>query len=311
MNKPLLHVAVGVLEDQAGRILIAKRPEHAPQGGSWEFPGGKIEPGETPIQGLARELEEELAVTASAFEPLIKIPHDYPERSVLLDVWRVMSYRGKAVGREGQSIRWVSRSELAQYAFPEANTAIVNALRLPEYYGVLEGHSEQEVRANLAAMLSHRVGLVQFRLKSLVSPLTAEFFDELKTDCVNYGVDVLTNSSLALSERAPCDGLHLTSSDLFRYRQRPTGLKWWAASCHDQRELVRAAQLGVDFVVLAPVLRTATHPNAAPLGWDKFADLTVRAPLPIFALGGLQVSDLKFAKAAGAQGIAGISMFRT
>ncbi len=111
------------------KILITKRPDNKPQGGFWEFPGGKIERDETPTEGLFRELKEELAISVLEMRPFIKLEHEYPERSIILDVWMVEKFTGNARGNEGQTIAWVSIDQLNQYQFPEANRLIVDKLQ--------------------------------------------------------------------------------------------------------------------------------------------------------------------------------------
>ncbi len=126
-----LHVAAGVIVGPDGRILIAERATHRHQGGLWEFPGGKVEAGETAQSALARELWEELNIHVASARPLIQIRHRYPDKSVLLDVWRVESFSGEPHGREGQPLAWVEPEGLLEYAFPAANVPIVTAARLP------------------------------------------------------------------------------------------------------------------------------------------------------------------------------------
>ncbi len=125
---PLLHVAAAVIYNSDGDILIARRPEHKHQGGLWEFPGGKVETGESLLKALARELKEELGISQITASPFIQITHHYPERSVLLDVCRVTAFQGEAIGREGQPIAWVSPNTITDYDFPEANAPIIEAV---------------------------------------------------------------------------------------------------------------------------------------------------------------------------------------
>jgi len=127
----VLEVAVGVVLNEAGEVLIAQRAAHQHKGGLWEFPGGKIEAGEQAEAALCRELAEEvgLKIEACAASTLLDIRHDYPERSVLLRVFVVRAFRGEAHGREGQEVRWVQLDALDAYAFPEANAPIIGALR--------------------------------------------------------------------------------------------------------------------------------------------------------------------------------------
>ena len=128
MVSKVVDVAVAVILDARQRILIALRPDNSHQGGLWEFPGGKLEPGETVQQALVRELQEELAIRAVCFKPLIEIYHDYGDKSVHLNVWQVDRFEGHAIGREGQPLKWVQASQLKEYCFPEANKPIIKAL---------------------------------------------------------------------------------------------------------------------------------------------------------------------------------------
>ena len=126
--------AAGVLYNRQGEVLITRRARHVHQGGLWEFPGGKLEHGETAQQALARELHEELGIQVLNSEPLIRIYHDYADKNILLDVWRVRKYSGEAHGREGQPLQWVEPDRLSRFSFPEANLPIINAVGLPEQY---------------------------------------------------------------------------------------------------------------------------------------------------------------------------------
>ena len=141
-----IHVAAAVIRGADGQILLAKRPEDKHQGGLWEFPGGKVESGETVQAALARELEEELDIRPTAARPLIQVRHDYPDKQVLLDVWEVSAFTGEPHGAEGQPLAWVSPRQLGDYEFPAANRPIVAAARLPEQYLITpEGLSGPEL----------------------------------------------------------------------------------------------------------------------------------------------------------------------
>lgn len=124
----LVHVAVGVIQNNEGMICIAKRPEGKHLEGYWEFPGGKVETGESVQSALTRELQEELNIVAECTLPLIAIKHEYPTKTVFLDVHIVNKFSGEASGKEGQEIRWVKKNELENYSFPEANRAIISAI---------------------------------------------------------------------------------------------------------------------------------------------------------------------------------------
>jgi 8-oxo-dGTP diphosphatase len=124
-----LHVAVGVILDADKRILISRRAAEAHQGGLWEFPGGKVEAVESVQEALARELFEELGIQIGVISPLLKVEHDYSDKSVMLDVWVVPEFTGVPKGCEGQPLAWVALEDLESYPFPEANAPIVDAVK--------------------------------------------------------------------------------------------------------------------------------------------------------------------------------------
>ena len=304
-----LHVAVGVIKDSEGNVLISLRHKSSHQGGLWEFPGGKVEINESVEQALTRELKEELGISVQVLEPLIKIKHQYPDLNVLLDVWTVTLFSGKPIGCEGQEIKWVSPEQLVKHSFPEANHPIITAARLPNEYAILNGEDVDESLVNLQIILNKGIKLIQARFKSLSSKEVKKFFKLATPSCEDKGACILVNSAVKSADKVKAEGIHLTSLHLLALRQKPTGYKWVSASCHNQLELQHAEQIGVDFVVLAPVLPTKTHPSVSPLGWDSFKKLTNNVNLPVFALGGMQQTDKPIAQKFGAQGISGITTF--
>lgn len=137
-----IHVVVGALKDSEGRILVAQRPRGRHMAGRWEFPGGKLAQGEEALQGLRRELAEELGVAMQDARPLIRLRHDYPDRSVLLDVWQVTRYEGEARALDQQALAWVLPDELPKWDLLEADRGIVAALRLPRIARVVADQAE-------------------------------------------------------------------------------------------------------------------------------------------------------------------------
>ena len=300
---------MGVIKDRDGRILISLRHDSVHQGGLWEFPGGKVEPGESVKQALARELREELSISVQEIVPLIGIKHQYADLDVFLDVWTVTLFLGEPMGLEGQTIKWVSPEQLTAYAFPEANYPIISAAKLPAEYAILNGVDEHVLLEGLNTILDNGVKLIQARIKLLSASIVMRFFELAIPLCKEKGAILLVNSDVKNADKVDVDGLHLTAHDLLACKQRPVGYTWVAASCHNQVELQHAEKIGVDFVVLAPVLPTKTHPDIAPMGWKRFKQLTTKVNIPVFALGGMARQDKYYSQLYGGQGIAGITAF--
>ena len=308
----VLDVAVAVVFNRAGEVLIAQRPGHVHLGGLWEFPGGKVEANEGVDQALRRELLEEVGVDAAPSAPLISLRHDYPDRSVRLHVRIVRSFRGEARGLEGQPVRWVPLSELDRYPFPEANLAIIHALKLPSYYAIMNLGSggDRDLDERLEALAISGIDLVRLR------PLGCEAADYHRhaARLVRLGgrlnVRILVSGEPSFLDQIGAAGLHLRSDQLSSFSSRPIPSdRWLAASCHDSGELQLAAALGVDFMVLGPVQPTASHPGATPMGWPCFKALVEEVSLPVYALGGLDRSHLDWARHHGAHGVAAIRGF--
>lgn len=303
-----LHVAVGVIKDD-NNILISLRHDAAHQGGLWEFPGGKVEAGESVEQALKRELKEELDLSVHELSPLIKIKHQYSDLNVLLDVWTVSHFSGTAIACEGQQIKWVCPEQLNDYSFPKANIPIIAAARLPADYAILNAGNETDLLTDLKQLLAKNIKLIQARIKPLTATEATHFIQQALPLCKARGARLLINSAVENARQLKADGLHLTSTDLLALQHRPEGYNWVAASCHNLQELRHAEKLGIDFVLLSPVLATKTHPDAEPLGWDAFKSLVSQVNIPVYALGGMQSTYCQKAQSLGAQGIAGITGF--
>ncbi len=312
----LLQVAVGVIKNTKGKVLISLRNKSLHQGGLWEFPGGKIESGESPEQALTRELKEELDLTVTAATPLITVKHQYPGLSVQLNVFLVEHFSGDAKSCEGQPFKWVTLAELADHDFPSANQPIIAAAKLPSFYAILDDADDSLLLVNLQKILTHGVKLIQLRLKTLPPDKIEKFIEQAYPLCKQQGALLLINSAANNATEFSLDGIHLTSRHLMSATSRPAfprgtpeQSRWVAASCHNLQELQHAQAIGVDFAVLAPVLATETHPETEPLGWEQFSGLVAQVNLPVYALGGLSESYLDRARQAGSQGISGIRAF--
>ncbi len=304
-----LQVAVGVVKNADGNILIALRNPAAHQGGLWEFPGGKLEAGETAEHALVRELKEELNVTVHSASPLISINHQYPDLHVHLLVFLVEQFAGPVQSQTGQPFQWVAPEKLPDYTFPKANQPIITAARLPDRYAIWDDADELPVMPKLGKILARGVKLIQARLKNTPAGQVQIFMQQAYHLCQQQQALLLVNSAVTNAHFLTADGLHLTSHHLLALNKRPKDITWLAAACHNQQELQHAQKIGVDFVVLAPVLATTTHPDTPHLGWPSFSNLVADTVIPVYALGGMSEADLSTAKQAGAQGIAGISTF--
>ncbi|HEX7045629.1 MAG TPA: Nudix family hydrolase [Burkholderiales bacterium] len=301
-----IHVAAGVLIEQ-GRVCVTRRRPDAPQGGKWEFPGGKLEPGETPLAGLRRELHEELGIEVEQARPLVKLVHRYPDVEVLLDVWTVTRYRGTPHGREAQPLDWVALEALDPRDFPEADRPVLRRLQLPPLYAVSDAArlGLDEFARRLARALEAGVRLVQLREPHLPRADFCRYARRLAALCRAAGARLLVNADPSWVAECDADGVHLSARRLMAATGRPLGLdRLVAASCHDAAELTRMQSLNLDFAVLGPVQPTASHPGAATLGWTRFAQLSGATPAPVYAIGGLRPADVARARAAGAQGVA-------
>lgn len=306
----LIHVAVGVIKNSQGQILIAKRADDAHQGGLWEFPGGKVEVGETLQQALVRELNEELAIEVTSCKPLIQIRHDYPDKSVLLDVCIVDDFVGEALGNEGQPIRWVESADLQRYEFPAANRVIVRAIQLPPVMMITGAENNLDVfTEKLSTALASGVRLVQLRQPQLNESEWLSYFQVTKALTEQASARLQINSDHSCVECSESDvGLHLSSTRLMALKSRPVPFNvCFGASCHNLLELRQAEAVQADYVLLSPVLATTSHPEAEVLDWGKFAVLVAEAKMPVYALGGMSADFVEKAQSCGAQGVAGIS----
>lgn len=306
-----VHVAVAVIFNTDGEVLVALRDANQHQGGLWEFPGGKVEAGESVEQALAREILEEVNLHINAALPLLRIRYDYVDKSVLLDVWEVLDYSGKAHGCEGQALEWRELSTLDSVDFPAANAPIVKALQLPRELAITpEFSSIDAMQTVLQYYRQSGIRAVLLRQKNLGTEQYADYFRCASAFCADAGISLVAHgepeSVLELNPAA----LHLTSSALLNLTQRPvSGPQLLSASCHSMQELQQAAVLGVDFVILSPVLDTPKYSEGSALGWPGFRSLREQVSLPVYALGGLGRADLAMARSWGAHGIAGIRTF--
>jgi len=298
-------VAAAVVLHPDGRVLLAQRPRGKAYEGYWEFPGGKLEPGETPAHALARELREELGIDVLRAAPWFVQEFVYPHAHVELNFFRVFAWSGELHGHDGQAFAWQVPGAFDVAPLLPANTRVIAALMLPPAYGITcAGDVGEEAFLGLAERaLAGGLRLVQVREKDWPPERVARFAVRMRDLARRHGATVLLNGDADTVRALGLAGVHWTAAALRAARSRPDDLVV-AASVHDRDELAHAGALGLDFAVLGPVRPTPTHPGAPTLGLDGFARVVDGARLPVFALGGLGPADLDPAIAHGAHGIA-------
>ena len=309
MNSNVIYVAVGVIRNADGQVLIAKRPEHLHQGGLWEFPGGKVNRDEDVQAALARELHEEIGIRVKEMSALITIPHTYADKRVYLDVHVVSSFEGQAHGKEGQEVLWVEQQDLLKYNFPAANKSILTALSLPDQYlitGKFKDFSDCEQK--LRAVLDRGIRLIQLREKKMQPQEFIGLANRLQTITSDSNAMLVLNTSVEIYEQTSGDGIHMTGERLRSCQKRPVDSnKLFSASTHTLEELLHASNIGADFAMLSPVLPTNSHPSEPALGWDAFSEIVKQVNIPVYALGGMTSEYVETARDNGAQGIAAIT----
>lgn len=305
--KAIVPVAAAVIVALDGRVLLAQRPSGKAYAGYWEFPGGKVEPGESPRQALVRELAEELGIAVRYAAPWLVQRYRYPHAHVELHFFRVFEWDGEPVGHDGQAFAWQFPGQFDVLPLLPANIFVMRALLLPSLYGITiaDDVGEAAFLARADAAIASGLRLIQLREKTWSFARQQALAELLIARARPRGVKVLLNGDARDALAWGCAGVHLTAAALASTTARPVSdAMLCAASCHTRAEIERAAAVNLDFVVLGPVQPTPTHPDVPALGWDGFEALAADAPLPIFALGGLTRADLDVAIAHGAHGVA-------
>ena len=299
------HAAVAIIQRQDGWVLLGQRPEGKSWAGWWEFPGGKIEAGETAAEALQRELHEELGITATAYTPWITRQFSYPERTVRLNFFKVHAWQNEPHGKENQQLSWQNPAALNVSPLLPANVPVMQALCMPPIYAItnLAEMGEKAFFNALERALKNGLRWIQVREKQLSTDVLLTFTQRVITIAHAFNAKVILNGDVSLALQSGADGVHLSSTMLKRCTDKVNGLLY-GASCHNAAELALAAEMGVDYALLSPVQATQSHPEAQPLGWEAFASLIRGQPFPVYALGGMTVGDIALAQQAGAQGIA-------
>lgn len=309
--------AVGVIQSPDGLVLLGQRPAGKPWSGYWEFPGGKIEAGESPAHALIRELQEELGITPTRYYPWITRSYDYeakynahgelesPAKTVKLHFFIIAEWQGEPVGLEQQALSWQNPQQVNVSPMLPANAPILTGLSLSKVYAItnLQELGEECFFVRLKSALADGLRMIQVREKHLSQPQLLQFARRVMDEAAPYAAKVMINSDVALAHELGAAGVHFSSGQLMALQSKPQDILC-GASCHNTSELAHAAKLGLDYVMLSPVQATQSHPDAPCLGWTHFAQLIQEYPLPVFALGGMTPADLHVARLHGAHGIA-------
>lgn len=303
--RPVIAVACGVLQRADGAVLIAQRPAGKIAAGKWEFPGGKIEAGESPLTALVRELREELGIEVQQARPLIRLTHDYSDRTVVLDTWLVQTWVGQPQSHEGQALAWCPVAGLSHYDLLAADGPIVKALRLPAHYAFTSPAADDAALARLDRLPER--ALLRLRWPGLSDEAYHARAARWIPAAQDSGLRVLLDRNETQARSLGADGVHAPAVQMQAPIREDDFLR--IASVHDAAEVARAQALGYHAAVLGPVLPTPTHPDTRGLGWTGFTEVLRGAALPVYALGGVGPANLQKAFAAYAQGVAAIRAY--
>ncbi len=301
-----IQVVAAVLRDRQGRVLVADRPAGKPMAGFWEFPGGKLEPGEKPFDALRRELKEELGIEVRCAYRLLRFAYRYPEREVELDVWRVTAWDGEPSAHEGQRLAWHRPRDLMGIGLLPADEPIVRSLELPPLMLVTPSPGDEPAfLQGLQRSLDAGVDWVQFRAPWMDAARYGRLAERVVATCRASGVQVSLHGDAALARELGADGVHLGQKDLDAYDGRDGRLRL-GISCHTAEELRRALESKPAYLILGPVQETASHPGTKSLGWEGFRSIAAASTVPVYGIGGLGPDDLTAAHSHGAHGVASI-----
>lgn len=333
-------VAAAVLWRNDGAVLLGQRAAGTFYAGFWEFPGGKVEGGETPRDALIRELAEELGVvlTHARIAPWLVRTHRYEHAEVTLHFFQVWDWEGVPQPFVHAALAWEQPGAWSVSPVLPANAPVLAALALPQRMVVSNvtaasqgapvgsrawGEAAERLADAIAAARTHGEVIVQIRERLLgeseyahSEPWSALGIDRLVCLARDAGAKrVVVNGPLEWALAAAADGCHLSAE---RARVLCSSSSEWrregllvGVSVHDIEERAVAEALAADYWVVGPVAPTATHPAATPLGWSRFAALIAHPPVPVFAIGGLAEENLTVAQAHGAHGIAAIRGWRS
>jgi 8-oxo-dGTP diphosphatase len=299
MTKATVNVAIAILLHKS-KVLVGWRQANQHQGNKHEFPGGKVEQGETPEQACRREIYEEVGVGLKDWHVFDVIHHEYDDLIVNLHLFHAY-VPDELLSLIHQPWTWYSRNQLQHLNFPKANAAILQRLSWSHLIRI----SDQFV--NLAqpdVQLYWRTETDD--VVKTQQQLAALNDESLQNLVINIALWQKLNTELQHKIKT----LHLKQSQLMSLSKGDLVVgKRFIAACHDAVSLQHAHHIGCDAAFLSPVHATETHPEAKGIGWDGFAEIAQKSDIPVFALGGVAPADLEQAQKHHAYGLAGIRQF--
>jgi len=303
----IIPVVAAVLRDQHGRVLLAQRPEGKHLAGTWEFPGGKLEHDESAVEGLSRELAEELGIVVDASEPLLSLSHHYPDRSVRLMLREVEHWQGSPVGLEGQALRWVHLSEAERLPMPAADRPIIKALGLDPSLSISASTTQVEpfpaFLSRLEKILESGDRFVYLPTLALGQSQAMDRAESCGRLISQYDAAWIIDGSPEVAEAVGADGICLSTEQLRCLEERPVRADLIAmACCETPQDMDRAARLGLDLALVGS--NTANTSKAPGLDQPRLAELVAESGLPVYAWGGVAQRDLATVRQSGAFGVA-------
>lgn len=309
MIAPLIEVVAAAIYDARGNLLLARRAiDGSAESGLWEFPGGKVEPGESLEGALRREIAEELDVQLGQLLALPRARAIDRQRGIALNLLTGTLLGDQPKRRIHQELRWVRPHECIQLPLGVLDRQLAKWAGAPTTYHITDPTEPLREQPLSAGAAPSRAWLLA-RWPGATDEVYASRLEELSDRCGVYPLMQHDRFGDA-SDTIATVGTHLSAKRAAQFEGRPQSpQQWLCVSCHSAAELAHATQLDADFVVLGPIRETASHPGSPGMGWPTFIKLVDTLPMPVLALGGMQPADLPSAMEHRGSGVAGISSF--
>jgi 8-oxo-dGTP diphosphatase len=300
----VVRVAAAVTLAPDGRVLLAQRPAGKAYAGYWEFPGGKLEPGESVHDALVRELSEELGIAVLDAAPWLVQRYVYPHAAVELNFCRVFAFEGEPFGHDGQAFRWQTPGRFDVDPLLPANTAILRALTLPPVCGIVPAAADAVARGIEARVDDEGIGLLCVDAAGAAPAQVRAAVERVRGIAQRTGARVLLRGAEGTVAQG-CQGVLWSVQEMRAAAERPAPVLV-GAGCADAADLERAGALGLDFAVLGPAVPdvdAAEGADGAAIAWDAVARVVAATPLPVLVDGALASAGLAVAQRRGAHGI--------